>query len=108
MASAGARLLLLSAGLLAAAAATTTAGLGSGDPGEPTGPLESPTRTTTSLPVRRRDACPAPALRRPPGLSFPTRGPRLPGVQDTPREGALAPGAVGGTVSAFLTWDTDA
>ncbi|XP_036109265.1 erythroferrone [Molossus molossus] len=40
MASAGARLLLVCASLLAAAAAST-AGLGSGDPAEPAGPLES-------------------------------------------------------------------
>lgn len=89
MAAARARLLLFRAGLLAAAAAAA-ADLGSGDGWDadaPPGNRDRPElpadtadhrmrRATTGLPVRLR----------PPSLSFPTRSPHLPEVQDTPRE----------------------
>lgn len=86
MASAGARLLLFCAGLLAVTVAAAS-DLGAGDAGAPPG-----TRVRQELPAdtadhrMRRATTGLPVRLRPPSLSFPTRRPHLPEVQDTPRE----------------------
>lgn len=105
MAVAGARLLLFCAGLLAATVAAAS-DLGSGDAWD-AGELPG-NRDRQELPAdtadhrTRRATTVLPVGLRPPSLSFPTRSPHLPEVQDTPREeGASARGIAGRDLPDF-------